>query len=66
MSTQNPAVRSGHIVTANVRIRRIVAHVLAPTSPLDQYIALGAYANELADLFNFNPPTHAASGRKVS
>ena len=49
-----------------VRFRRITSAVLQPISPSAHWSALAAYANELADLYGFNPPTHAASGRRVS
>lgn len=60
MSTQDASTPT------DTRLKRIIARVLAPTSPIDHYVAIAAYANELADLYRFTSPTHAASGRKVS
>jgi hypothetical protein len=47
------------------RFERIAIVAASPRSPSEHWSALAAYANELADLFNFNPPTHNASGREV-
>lgn len=49
-----------------IRFRRITSAVLNPMSPSGHWASLAMYANELADLYGFNPPTHAASGRRVS
>lgn len=50
---------------APTRFARIAIVAANPRNPAEHWYALGAYASELADLYGFTSPTHAASGRKV-